>query len=47
MKKIDLGHGYILKTGYHKEKNRKFFVIDITKDGENFIYDSKLIKDSE
>ena len=31
----DLGHGYAIKTGYHIENKRKFFFIDITKDGEN------------
>lgn len=43
--KYDLGEGYILKTGYNTEKNRKFFFIDITKNGENIFYDSELIKD--
>lgn len=44
-KKIDLGHGYTIKYGYHKEGEKTFFFVDVTKDGENLVYDSKLLKE--
>ena len=44
-KKINLGHGYTIEYGYHKEGEKTFFFVDVTKDGENLVYDSKLLKE--
>ena len=46
-KKIDLGNGYIIVYGYHKEGKKTFFFVDVTKDGENLVYDSKLLKEGK
>lgn len=42
--KVNLGHGYFVESGYHYERGKTFFFVDISKDGSNLIYDSKLIK---